>query len=616
MCWKNRRLQAATLAVCAHVTAGLLALGLTGPLSAQSLAKVPGTSVLKKVVAASDNITAMTARGGGSAAFKMPVLKPFFVVAEEGEYLKITDQQESGGRTGYVKKAHILEWNTREGLHFQPSNLIIDGRPEVKVWPDRARIEQYARTGNATAFPPSYTEDKNTSRALPPNLLPYPVLGSARIKTAGGTEKRIYRVLIPAYTEGATAEVRMPQEKIRKVLSKVTFCIVFDATASMRDYAKSMAATIEELLRSIGSSGIDLKDISVGFVFFRDLDDEERVVIINPAPLEAAVSRLRSEAEKMNGGGEEAEPVLDAATIAATEFKWSGSSQEGAKKVAIVVLNDDAKKTTAGLSPGVAKGLSATEVGALLSKQRITVYALQAGSNDGGNLEGTLQTLANQTSGEYYPYNKDSMKVSRDFSSHVKNLFEGTSKDALEDSRTLLETALPGDREYTVLPLKALDSETISRLEEAAGELNIKEGGLAIREGWMFELNDLYEQQVLVEKETIEQLVAFFRLLSDTSASCDDLKGSVVANLRTMLGEDIDAGAELQELVEKQLGVHFNTAILSFSLEHLCGFTPKERLALQSRIGEAGGKLANFLEAATPELNKQSQTWMKLSLLP
>lgn len=613
---KNRQPEEATL-IRRAVMASCLAVCLASTVCAAGLVKVEGTNLVKKVVAASDNIVATTAKGGGEVAFKMGVLKPYFVLAEEGEYFKITDQQETGGHAGFVKRNLVIEWNTREGLHFQPSALSLGDRPEVQVWKDRATIEQYARTGNKATYGPSYIEEKVTTRALPPNLLPYPVLSSVKVKTVAGTDKRLFRVLIPAYTEAATAEVHLTPQEIKKVLSRVTFCVVFDATGSMEDYAESMAATIEELLNSVSGAGIDKKALSVGFVFFRDLEDEQRLSVVNPAPLEAAVSRLREEARHMTGGGDEAEPVLDAANVAAAEFNWTGSaSQEGGKRVAIIVLNDDAKKTTVGLSPKVPKGLEATEIASLLNKKYIRVYALQAGPADRGNLAATLRHLANATGGEYYPYNEDAMKVSRAFSSHIKKLIEGTAVGEEKRAEDLIKASIPGDRTYTVLPLKALDSELISRLRAAAKDFSIKEGGLIIREGWMFEHDDLYQEQVLVEKETIEHLVNFFRLLSDTSANCDDLKRSVTENLKTMLGESIDPDAEIQELIEKKLGIHFRTSLLSFSLEYLCGLVPKERLDLQKRIGEAGGKLSNFLEVATPEFNRQHQTWMKLSLLP
>lgn len=423
---------------------------------AQGALRVTGTKVFRKVVAALDNIVATTAKGSGSTAFKMPVLKPFFVLADEGEYLKITDQQEGGGHIGFAKKSQVLEWSTREGLHFQPSMLSLGDRPQIKVWKDRATIEQFARTGNSGTFGPSYVEEKVTTRALPSKLLPYPVLGSAKLKTIAGSEKTIFRVLIPAYTEAATVQVPLTGPEIREVLSKVTFCVVFDATASMEEYAESMAATIEELLRGV-APGVDVKDLSVGFIFFRDLEDKQPLSIVNPAPLEAAVSRLRAEAAHMVGGGDAAEPVLDAATIAATEFNWSsGSGQEGGKRVAIIVLNDDAKTATIGLSPKVGKGLATTEVADLLRKRNISVYALQAGPADRGSLALTLRQLADKTGGEYFPYGEDSMKVSRAFTSHVKNLMKEKLVEAGEEARGLMEEArpsLPGDREYTTLPL-------------------------------------------------------------------------------------------------------------------------------------------------------------------
>ncbi len=332
--------------------------------------------------------------------------------------------------------------------------------------------------------------------------------------------------------------------------------------------------------------------------------------------IDVAVKRLRDMAGKMSGGGDGAEPVLDAAVIAASEFDWAGGDQTGSRKAAIVVLNTDAKPSTVGLDGRVGRGQDAGEVAHLLSTKHIRVFALQAGPEDGGHLRQTLGKLANDTGGEFYAHGADSTGLSRSFSSNIKGLMEGATTGAREEAKTVADTAIPGDRGFSVLPLKVLDSELISRLQEAAKKFNITEGGLVIREGWMFEQDDLYQEQVLVEKATIEQLITFFSLLSDSSVACDDLRSGVRENLKAMLGEDIDERAELQELIEKKLGIHFRTTLMGFSLEYLCGLSPRERLQLQQRIGEAGGKLSSFLEVATADFNKKPQAWMKLSYLP
>ncbi|MCP3964214.1 MAG: VWA domain-containing protein [bacterium] len=595
------------------LAAGLLGLvALPFAVLAESFVKVPGTAVIKKVVAASDNIHATSTKDGSDEAFQLEVLRPYFVLAEVDGMVKITDQQATGGRVGFVRAKQAIEWNSREGLHFQPSVLSFDERPEVKVWKDRATIEQYANTGNIKSYGPSYAEEKLISRALPKELVPYPILDSSLIPTVTGSDKRIYQVLIPAYVPTATVETDLTDDEIREVLSNVTFCVVFDATGSMAPYANEMAATIETLLRSMGAQA---GDVRVGFVFYRDIDDGTPVEIVKATTIDVAVKRLREMASKMTGGGDEAEPVLDAAVIAASQFNWaSGFGQSGSHRAAIVVANADAKPTTVGLDGRVGRGQNAAEVASLLASQFIHVYALQAGSEDGGSLKITLGKLANDTGGEFYPH--DSVGISRSFPTHIKRLMEGTTKRVAKTAEAIADTAIPGDRDYTVLPLKVLDSELINRLQEAAKEFNITEGGLVIREGWMFEQDDLYQEQVLVEKETIEQLITFFSLLSDSSVSCDDLRSGVRENLKAMLGEDIDHRAELQELIEKKLGIHFRTTLMGFSLEYLCGLSPRERLQLQKRIGEAGGKLSSFLEVATADFHKAPQAWMKLSYLP
>src|SRR5262249_25020060 len=153
--------------------------------------------------------------------------------------------------------------------------------------------------------------------------------------------------------------------------------------------------------------------ISVGFVFFRDVEDAEPYRIVPAASFDAAITTLREQAntKQMIGGGDPPEPVLDALVTAATEYQWDvPGSQILPQRIAITVLNTDAKPETIGMSKVGSRGQTPAQVASLLKQNFIHVLAFQAGSDDLGNLAKTLDEVATITGGEYYSW-EDSEKA-------------------------------------------------------------------------------------------------------------------------------------------------------------------------------------------------------------
>jgi hypothetical protein len=576
------------------------------------LLKVPGTSVFMKVVGVSDNINATSEKGSGRQIFSLDVLKPYFVLTEEGEYYKITDRQ-SGGRTGYVSQKDVMQWNTREGLRFAPSILAMEDRPKIQAWEDLATISDYISTGNQKKYGPAYEESALRSRILSAKRLrPYPIILQKKIKIPHeDMYKTIYNVMIPTSIPESKVMIHASPEQIKESMSSVVFCVIFDATGSMSPFATNIANTIEELISTIGAKQ---DNASVGFIFYRDIEDSKPYWVENPMSMKNGIEILK--AVKCDGGGDGAEPVLDAVYISTTsEFIWGNDSgQSGAKKIAIVVLNTDAKPETIGLSDTVAKGIGANEVANVLMRKDIRVYALQADSSDEGHLISTLTKLANVTGGEFYGADSSTIEIKRHFSGSIKRLMKTTLETEYKSGEVIYSKIESKDG-LSVIPLKVLNEEKLNRLREI-GKVDISRGGLYIQEGWMFENQDIYQKQILIDKETLESIVRFFSIMGNVTADVEALKKSAQKNLEAMLGEKIPNDAELQELIEKRLGINFNKNLLAFNLEWFSGLVPKERMSLQKRIQIAGDKLGSFLESNTPEFNKEPMLWMSMSYLP
>ncbi|MBI4651420.1 VWA domain-containing protein [Candidatus Desantisbacteria bacterium] len=593
--------------------------------SASGFMYVPGTKVIKKVIACSDNVVATTKEKGGSEAYKVEIMMPYFVVEDSGDYYKIANL-EHPNRHAYVKKTLVMEWNTREGIHFQPSPSASGERTEIKVW-DANSIKEYARTGDMKTYPPIFMEDLGISKALPKKLLAFPVVDKKALETnkESGNEiyKKIYKVYIPTYVPETKIRIQTTSNQLENVLNKVTFCVVFDATGSMSKYGTKMAETIEELLKTIELSP---KNTKIGFVFFRDKWDKEQIKIVNPVSMEKGIEILREEStpKKMIGGGDAAEPILDALILATKEFKWevSADSSGGEKKIIIAVLNDDAKTETIGLTKSVEKEQTSEEVVSLLINKDITVFSLQAEKKDGGSLVKILSELANGTGGEFYPSEEDSDSQGRkNFSKKIKELMRKTVYDTETEVTNIIKEMVPSEHGYSIIPLKTLNTEVLSRLQGAAIKYSIENGGFLIREGWMFEKEELYHEKILVEKDFLEDLVRLFNHIEALSKNYEDLtneelRDAVTENLKSILGEDIPTDIEIQELIEKRMGIHFNTNLLTYSMESLLNLPRFERVEIARQIKRAERKITNFLEAAARDFRENKQVWMELSYLP
>ena len=162
-----------------------------------------GDGFFRKVVAGSDRITATAEAGGTETVFTLELMKPYYVICEEGDFLRVTDlaamsvAEAETGLTGYVRKDLIYEWPTAEGLAF--SDLAFLGeRPEISAWDSRDALLKFMETGDDTATPPTFRENIDATLRREKGARPYPVLASGEAKLLGRTERRYFDVLLPA----------------------------------------------------------------------------------------------------------------------------------------------------------------------------------------------------------------------------------------------------------------------------------------------------------------------------------------------------------------------------------------------------------------------------------
>jgi hypothetical protein len=577
-----------------------------------------------KVVGNSDQVEAYAAPGSETGVFNLDLLQPYYVICEVGDYYRVSEQPTQfvedalTGKTGYIRKNQVYAWPTSEALNFSP--LIWSDRPEIVAWDDEAVVDRFMETGDQRANPPAFREDRQTTLKRERALQPYPVLSSEVKKLRGVVDKRVFNVLFPAeLPAGATVVINDQssdiKQKLEAALVGTTIVIAYDATASQEPY--DLAYAIKTAFEGLPE---DVQDnVNIGLVFFRDKDDDEKLFVVEPQPVKDAMNTLidASKSGAMKGGGDAAEPVLDAVYYSMAKFAWASDGRGGgASRIILAVLNGDAKPTTEGfISPDVPAGLDAAELANQLAARAIRTITLQDGPTAGEDLTSVLSTLADGTGGEFIEWAGDH---GRETYQTTANELARMSGDAVNEGRRALATLGTNGEGYPTLLLSTLDSAKLNALRQAGIKftINAGENTALVQPGFMLENPDLLEPQIRIEKDTLDALINLFSILAVTGIDFEaqlDSAGEVIA---AIAGEDYDREAPIAELIGKRLGIAFRTPLLEYNLEYMESILPIDRLGVAKRIQDAADRLAYFRDANLEAFNTSPAVWMPVSYLP
>jgi hypothetical protein len=582
-----------------------------------------------KIVGGSDKVEAKKAPGSKDTVFTLDLLAPYYVICEEDQFYKVTDLQAETakeaetGKVGYVLKDQVHPWPTREALNF--SLVAFRGeRSEIVAWDNEDTLSKFLETGNHKIAPPAFKEDLASTLKRERATRPYPVLSSDTKMMLKSREKRVYHVLLPAALPPEAKVVITPDKPtqaaekadLEKVMRSATFCIVFDSTASMGPFAKDVAADIKATFDALPPD--IAKSSTVGFVFYRDEFDEEKIVITNPMPVEAAMKALTEAAKYMSGGGDPPEPVLDAVYVGHHFFKWN-EGQGGGRRIMLVVLSDDAKVPTTGkIHDGVPPGLEAAKIAEDLLADGIKTITVQAGPGDGGKLSSTLTTLAETTGGTFVEWGSGGDERRKKVTAAVANQLTTARKETDEEGKRTMAKLEFDYRGYPTIPLAVLDGEKLNRMRVSGVKFNIDpgKGGVLINEGYILENQDLLDPQISIDKKTLDGLIHLFQVLGAAGVDTQAMKESAASALSAIAGEGYDPKESIEVTIRKRLGINFRTKLLDFNLEFLAGMNQNERLAMTKRIQERATILSQFMEANLEQFNKAPAVWMPVSQLP
>lgn len=574
-----------------------------------------------KVVGGSDKVQALVSPGSADVAFVLELLQPYYVICEEGDAYKITDLQAETvaeaekGRVGYVLKSQIYPWSTREALNFSP---LIKGaeRPEIVAWDTRKVFDSFLETLDMSANAPAFRENRESTLKRESSIRPYPLLKSQTQTVAGGKEKRTFDVLLPAVLPPDSKIVFKDKDaaaQVDKTLTSGTFAIAFDVTSSMAPFAENVARDIKTAFEALPPEV--QASTQIGFVFFRDSDDPEKIVISEPLPVKSATDALNEIAKATSGGGDAAEPVLDATYVAGLLYPWDKAGQGSGRRVVISVLGDDAKPATEGLIDSrVPIGLDATAVAAGLLEKNIEVITVQASTDAGPTLQSTLSTLATQTGGQFIGSGSDQRDK---IANAVANILASKREEDFKEGKTIVDKIATYNG-FPSIPLEVLDGTKLDDLRKAGVDFNIEssKGGVLVREGYMLENTDLLEEQIEVDKSTMQKLIKLFSALGVSGVDADAMKQSASEAIGAISGEAVDPKEPISAVVKKKLGITFRTKLLDFDLEFLAAMNPSERAGMAKRVQDAGDKLTKFLESHLEEFDRAPACWMPVDVLP
>lgn len=575
---------------------------------------------IRKIVAGSDRITAGSAPDGGETVFTLELMKPYYVICETADSYRVTDlaaltvAEAETGLTGFVRKDQTHEWPTAEGLAF--SDLaFLGGRPEIVAWDQRDTLLGFMETGDDSANPPSFRENIDATLRREKGARPYPVLASDTGLILGRTERRFFDVLLPAAIRATDAVVLEDGalDAAERALTSATIVIAFDATGSMEDFARAVAVALADAIDTLPPD--TTAALRIGFVFYRDEGDDVPLSAVAAVPLAEASAELQKAAVTMSGGGDDAEPVLDAVHYVAQVYDWPA---DAGKKIIVAVLNDDAKPATTGTldrEGRVPAGIDAIGVARGLFEEGIPVISVQAGPKAGQQLAQVLGTLARETSGTFVPWDEglDSAAMAQAFSA----VLQARTVAEIDAGRAVVGSVYDFDG-AAAIPLEVIDGEKLERLREAGVAFNIAKGddGILVQQGYMIETPDLLEPHFQIGKDTLLELVNLMSVLSVTGVDSETLRRTVAQSLAAIAGEGLDPGETIAQTLQRQLGVKFKSGLLEFDLDYLDALTPAERTAFARRLQDAAAALDTFLNANLAAFDAGEAVWMPVSTLP
>lgn len=464
-------------------------------------------AVLPMVVARRDDVAVVAKPGSTEIVAEMDLLRAYYLLGAVEENYQISSQPEEDLQ-GYVQKRDIIVLRTRKRLHVLETALQEDQMDPVEAWESVIRMRRFALgevEENTVVNGPSFKyELREFDYAFA-----YPLLDSQEIQGRDGTMRRIHQVLIPEVIS-TRVETSLSREDIVKIAGAVTFCLVFDVTKSSTVYAREFDRILARILEKDKiSPRRELDLVRLGFVLYRTPEDSEPIKIVHPRHL---MEITRKEVTLQTKHGEQQSVhVLDAVALAQKSFSWDGPWDKkktdaraipGARRIVIVVANGDVRPKTVGLG-GVEADKGPRDVAKRLNKSKIpiSVFTLQAGAADGGNLVHVLSSLAEKTGGEFFP-GLEGDAAREKFADDLEEVLD-KQLELGKNAAVHVEKEIPL-KGHEIAP-EVLDEDLRKRLKAVDPDFKVYERRV-LTKAWIFDNPALFEEKILKEEGSPEAL--------------------------------------------------------------------------------------------------------------
>ncbi|MDX2263632.1 MAG: hypothetical protein NW215_01490 [Hyphomicrobiales bacterium] len=346
----------------------------------------------------------------------------FPIAGAQGEAYQLSVPDGSGARLVFVRSSEGFIARRPAVLRF---NAIMSerNRAPLRVWLKRRTIEDFLARGIGDLTGADMEERVEMSATADKAL---PLIDEAVIHNTTLNKK------IKLYNVAFRLPFVKPMEAEAANVEKAQVLLLVDASASMKPLGSAVLAGFMDRVSAQDKLWKDR--IRMATFLFKETDAELERVRLDPfRPVDEVKGRVARHMEEFEGGGDDAEPLLDALYMAAKKVPWGyGRPAKGLNRVIVAFASVDIHAKALGQDPyGAAPDLTFDKIAAELNKRRIGLLLVQSTPEPGEHLLKLLaEVKAKPAAGVAVEYGRDT---------HVRAMDRLKEFLALEDVQQALK---------------------------------------------------------------------------------------------------------------------------------------------------------------------------------
>jgi len=187
--------------------------------------------------------------------------------------------------------------------------------------------------------------------------------------------------------------------------------------------------------------------------------------------------------------------------------------------------------------------------------------------------------------------------------------------DSKRESFSYLEDNRVNDKYEHIIPLNCKNLFYIDLITNKIKRKGLHPFNIVICEGWVINQKDLYNRQILMQKEGLEKICGILMALSDTMLNRNNLCQKLTDTLNTNNPRKIKLTSEsdLQRILDKKFGIIFNNNLFPFNVDFVLQLGSKREL-FTKRIRIANRRIHEYIDEKKKRLFDHGQLWVPISL--